>query len=107
MTTSSSTRFLADIPLTKHAWRRLSQRGIGKEGLLAAFDHGRQILERGANILFVGRKEVARAKKRGVDISQHEGIHVVCSHDGMVITLYRNRHLDVRASGRSFHGKAA
>ncbi len=95
------------IPLTRHAWQRLSQRGIGRDGLLAAFDFGREILDRGASILFIGRNEVARARKRGIDIRDHKGIHVVCAHDGQVITLYRNQELNQHTARRASRRRAA
>ena len=100
---------IENIPLTRHAWKRLSQRGIGREGLIAAFDYGREIMERGrdAFILFVGSKEVERARQRGVDIRDHKGIHVVCSHDGPVITLYRSQELNRSRARRAYRRRAA
>ncbi len=95
------------IPLTRHAWQRLSQRGIGREGLLAAFDFGREIIDRGASTLFIGRKEVAKARRWGIDIEDHRGVHVVCSHDGQVITLYRNQELTLHTTRRASHHRAA
>ena len=98
-----------NIPLTHHAWKRLSERGIGRLGLLAAFYFGREILERGrgASILFIGRKEVARARRGGFDIKEYKGIHVVCSQDGRVITLYRNQELNRSRARRAFRRRAA
>ena len=42
-----------------------------------------------------------------IDIRDHKGIHVVCAHDGQVITLYRNQALNLRTARRASHRKAA
>lgn len=105
----SAPHHIDNIALTRHAWKRLSQRGIGREGLLAAFDFGREIVERGrgAVILFIGRKEVARARQGGIDIKEHKGVHVICSHDGRVITLYRSQDLNRSHARRAYRRRAA
>ena len=38
-----------------------------------------------------GRKEVRKSAKQGIDLCALEGIQVVCSTDGAVVTAYRNR----------------
>ena len=107
MSTAHTTHHVDNIPLTRHAWQRLSGRGIGRAGVMAALDHGREILDRGGSVFFIGRKEVARAKRRGIQIAQHAGIHVVCAHDGHIITMYRNRNPDIREARRYRRAKAA
>lgn len=95
-----STHLTSDIdgiPLSDHAWTRLAQRGIGRDAVRAVIDHGREVYTRGARIFVIGHKEVAAARRRGVDVARFEGIHAVCSRDDVVITVYRNRHLQLRA----------
>lgn len=91
---------LDGIPLSDHARRRLAQRGLGAEAVLAAIDHGREVRTRGAWFHVVGRREVVEARRAGVDISAHEGVHVLVAEDGSVITAYRNRNLDTRPHSR-------
>ncbi len=79
--------------LTRHARSRAQSRCIPIHQIDLAFDWGREVRIRGARIFAVGRREVAEARRRGVDISAAEGIHVVCSNEGNVITVYRNRSL--------------
>ena len=42
-------------------------------------------------IYAIGRNEVERFKKENVNLSECEGVQVVCSIDGVVLTVYRNQ----------------
>jgi hypothetical protein len=64
---------------------------LSSGAVTAALDFGRLVYTRGAAIYVIGRKEVLRARRLGVDLSEYEGVHVVCSADGAVLTVYRNR----------------
>jgi hypothetical protein len=69
----------------------MSQRSISPDAVRAVLEHGRRQYQRGARIFFLGRKEVRAAAKRGLDLSAHEGLHVVCPpHCDTVQTAYRN-----------------
>jgi len=81
------------IPLSAHARKRMTARGISAEAVGMVLDHGRRTHVRGAVIHVVGRKEIARARSRGLDLAPFEGIHVVCASDGAIVTVYRNRDL--------------
>ncbi|MCB9764440.1 MAG: DUF4258 domain-containing protein [Alphaproteobacteria bacterium] len=83
--------------LSKHAWRRMSGRGISAEAVQAALRYGRAVQQDGAEIYFIGRKEVQRLRPR-VDLRAHQGVHVVVARDGMVVTVYRSE--TFRARGR-------
>lgn len=76
--------------LTRHARERMKLRGIGEQGIDLAFHFGRIVFTRGAVVYAIGRKEVARARERGLDLTAMEGLQVVCA-DGHVLTTYRNR----------------
>ena len=77
--------------LTRHAWQRMTARGMSLAAIEAAIEYGRAVHVRGATVSALGRKEVERCRRRGVDLSRYEGIHVVCSPKGMILTVYRNR----------------
>jgi hypothetical protein len=77
--------------LSCHAFQRLDQRNIGIEAVEATLDYGREVFTRGAVIHVVGRREIEQWSREGIDISRCDGVQVVCSHDGKVITAYRNR----------------
>ncbi len=79
--------------LTRHATMRSHARSIPHRQINLALDWGREVNVRGAWIYAIGRREVARARRHGVDLRSAEGVHVVCSSDGAVITVYRNRSL--------------
>lgn len=76
--------------LTRHATSRIDARRI-RQGVEAALRFGRVVHVRGARIYALGRKEVRKHARQGVNLGPHEGIQVVCSPDGAVLTAYRNR----------------
>jgi hypothetical protein len=76
--------------ITKHAWRRMTARRISGAALEAVMSYGRIAHVRSAKVYAIGRKEVERHQRDGVDLSSFEGIHVVCSLDGAIMTTYRN-----------------
>jgi hypothetical protein len=77
--------------LTNHAWKRMTSRGVSSAAVEAVFDYGRLTYIRGAAIYAIGRKEVGRFAKQGIDLSSFEGIQVVCTTGGKILTVYRNR----------------
>jgi hypothetical protein len=69
-------------------------RSISVDALRSALKYGRAAWTRGGRIYAIGRKEVRYYRAHGgVDLARFEGIHVVESADGTVITVYRNRDL--------------
>ena len=81
------------VTLTKHARQRMDSRRIGEVAVAACVAYGRVCHTRGAIIYVVGRREVERWRHRGIDLRRHEGIHVVCTPERTVLTVYRNRRL--------------
>lgn len=69
----------------------MQQRGINQAAVEAALDFGREIFTRGAIVYAIGRREIERFDDEGIDLAEYDGIQVVCSHDGSVLTAYRNR----------------
>ncbi|MCB9745292.1 MAG: DUF4258 domain-containing protein [Alphaproteobacteria bacterium] len=92
-------RAQSGLILSAHAWRRMSARGISPEAVHAALRYGRVVQQDGAEVFFLGRKEVRRWRGK-VDLSAHQGLHVVIGRDGAVVTVYRNDTLQARAGGR-------
>lgn len=78
--------------LTAHARRRMEQRAISAEAILAALLFGRSVHTRGAEIYLLGRKDIHRASQwQMTDLQRFEGVQVVCAQTGEIITVYRNR----------------
>ena len=89
--------------LTTHAQTRMTGRRISETALSAVIDYGRVVYTRGAKIYVIGRKEVTTFLRKGVQLADFEGIHVVCSPDGAILTTYRNHNLrGLRPRGRRF-----
>jgi len=95
--------------LTKHAAERMSTRGLPPAAVTAAITYGRVVHIRGADIHAIGRREVECCERDGIDLSRYEGVQVVCTADGAILTVYRNsdfRTLRARHSHRRAHRRA-
>jgi hypothetical protein len=67
----------------------------------ATVRYGRAVWTRGARIFAIGQREVAQWRARGITLQQFEGIHVVTTVEGAILTVYRNR--DLRGLRRGNH----
>jgi len=85
------TRSPLTLALTKHARQRMDARRLPEPAVVAVMTYGRLARVRGAEVYAVGRKEVKQYRKVGIDLKDLEGVQVVCSRDGAVLTTYRNR----------------
>jgi len=81
------------VAVTSHAWGRMLARNIDEMALEAALLYGRVVHTRGAEFQVIGRKEVERWAAAGVALTPFEGVQVVCSSEGAVLAVYRNRDL--------------
>jgi hypothetical protein len=79
--------------LTHHASLRSQQRCISRPTIDLVTRYGREIHTRGATFMVIGRKEVDKYKGLGIDLSKAQGVHVLLSTEGQVITTYRNQDL--------------
>lgn len=76
--------------VTHHAWSRIHSRGLGDRAVSAALRYGRVVHIRGAEIHAIGRREVRAFALQGLDLTAWEGVQVVCSPNGDIVTAYRN-----------------
>jgi hypothetical protein len=88
--------------ITDHARRRMQSRRINDEAVRATVRYGRTLFARKAVFKVIGRREIRRYKDE-VDLEAMHGIHVVLSHDGAVITVYRNRGFRVKEFRKRSH----
>lgn len=97
---------LVEPRFTDHALVQIRRRGIRPLDVAGVVTHGRHVHTRGAEIFVVGRKEIRSCQRRGVQVDELHGLHVVCASDtGAVITAYRNaslRGLRPRRRGRAW-----
>jgi hypothetical protein len=77
--------------MTRHASQRSRTRRIPLSIIDAAQWYGLVRRTRGAEIYTLGWREVRYWAGMGIDLARFEGVEVVCSHGGQVITVYRNR----------------
>lgn len=81
---------LGRFSLTKHAIERMVNRSISRTAIEAAIEFGRCVEIRDAQIFAIGRKEVEKYRRDGIDLSEFEGTQVVVTASGAVMTVYRN-----------------
>jgi hypothetical protein len=79
--------------ISLHAQDQMDARSISTDALRSALKYGRAVWTRGARVYAIGRKEVQFYRAHGIDLARFEGVHVVESVGGTVITVYRNRDL--------------
>lgn len=82
-----------ELFLSTHAIERMGHRHVSQTDIENVISYGRCIRTRGAVIYVVGAKEVKQQKLSGINLDHCEAIHVLCSHDGKIITVYRNHDL--------------
>ena len=68
----------------------MAERGIPMKAVNKTIAFGRIMRGRGATIYAIGRKEISLLLDKGIDLKRFEGIHVVMSKIGLVLTVYRN-----------------
>lgn len=74
-----------------HAAQRSTQRGIDKDMVAHAFRYGYRFHHHGAIYYRIGRKEIKRYSAICPDLKKMNGIHVVTSLNGKILTLFRNK----------------
>jgi hypothetical protein len=89
--------------LTRHASRRMRQRGLSDVAVQAALNYGREVYTKGAFKYAIGHKEVDFYRGQGVELSAYAGVQVVCTPWGDVVTAYRNSDFRGLRSGFNVH----
>ncbi len=77
--------------LTQHARERMCRRRISLHDICAALDYGRAYYARGAVIYALDGKGVQQCRNDGDQTARLDGLQVVCSLDGRILTAYRNK----------------
>lgn len=78
---------------TRHAKKRMNQRGFNDNQISRVIKYGRIIFSKGVVWYVIGRKEVDFYKKEGVDLRDIEGVQLLTTADNVILTVYRNRDL--------------
>lgn len=77
--------------VTVHAFRRCAQRQVDNEAIEMVIRHGRKVHRTGVVFYFLGRRDLPEALRRQDRYAKLEGLTLLVSQDGEVITAYRNR----------------
>ena len=86
---------------TKHAVDRCRNRAISEEAVEAAQMFGLHRAKSGADVYTIGWRQIAFYAQFGIDLSRWDGVEVVCAHNGLVLTVYRNRNPHAMRSRRA------
>ena len=76
-----------------HAQIREEQRGISEKQLVLAYQYGRVIHSRRAVYYVIGNKEIEKYGSIESELKQMNGIQLVMSPNGTVLTAFRNKDL--------------
>lgn len=79
------------LGFSKHAVKRSSQRGIKPIHVANILKFGRKKYQNGAVYYSIGRREVDKYKSICPGLKEMNGMHLVTSLNGAVITLFRNK----------------
>ena len=82
--------------LTDHALKRSNSRRISLNKLELVLTYGRHFFSNGAKVYFIGRKEIEKARLKGLNLSELEGINVIVHQNTdseLVITVFKNNEL--------------
>jgi len=90
---AQASRLAATFPFTNHAMERGRDRCLSDSAIDAALTYGRMVHQRGADIYAIGRRDLGVCLNRRLDLGAYEGTHVVCTRQGVILTVYRDRRL--------------
>lgn len=85
-----------EFRVTKHAVERMDARRIPYYAVQVVLAYGRFSWVRGGQIFALGRREVKRASVQGHNLAPFQGIQVVCSPNGSILTVYKNQSFNFR-----------
>lgn len=80
---------------THHAQVRAAQRGFSAKQVATILRYGRKRYQAGAVYYSIGRKEIAQYAKESPLLKQMNGMHVVTSLEGAILTMFRNRDFSI------------
>jgi hypothetical protein len=77
---------------TRHARGRGARRNIEPDAMEYVLAHGRMLQRTGVTFYFLGRRDTPPADRGTSWAARLEGTTILQGADGVVITVYRNRH---------------
>ena len=92
--------------LTDHACQRMDQRRITAADVAAVMQYGRLFYARGAVYYVLGRREIKRFLPI-VDLQHLDGVHVISSFEGIVITVYRDKGFQAKSLREAKHHRGS
>lgn len=79
--------------LSHHAWQRMCQYGLSPQHVLMGLTHGRIVHTRNAAIYVIGKKEIERDRQHRRAMSRLNGLRIVTSENGTIMTITVNPNL--------------
>ncbi len=97
--TARALRPLIEHRLTEHGRCRIAQRGVKNEDLACALLHGHTLRSGAVELIFLGRRDLARAAKL-VPRGMRDGLLIVMS-DEHIVTVYHDKNAPQRLRRRA------
>lgn len=83
------------LGLSTHAYKRSIQRGIKQKTVAHILRFGRKKYQNNAIYYSVGRKEIKKYSQVCPALKEMNGMHLVMSTTGTVLTLFRNKDFSI------------
>lgn len=83
------------LGLSIHAYKRSKQRGIKQKTVAHIIRFGRKKYQNGAIYYSVGRKEIKKYIHLCPTLKEMNGMHLVMSPTGTILTLFRNKDFSI------------
>jgi len=84
---------LPELTNSQHAQIREGQRGISQKQVLLAYQFGRVIHSRRAVYHVIGNKEIEKYGSIEPELKAMNGVQLVMSSNGTVLTAFRNKNI--------------
>ena len=78
-----------------HAYKRREQRGIQRKKIAHLLRFGRKTYQNGSIYYSIGRKEIRKYQHICQDLKQMNGLHLVMSPNGIIITIFKNKNFRI------------
>lgn len=83
------------LGLSVHAYKRSFERGIKQKMIAHILRFGRKRYQNNAVYYSIGRKEIKKYAKNCSELKEMNGMHMVVSLNGVILTLFRNRDFSI------------
>lgn len=82
---------MQNVTVSEHAFKRVAQGKLSPRDIAYVIRHGRVLYRTGVKFFFLGWRDIPEDHRRLPRVSRLEGLTILPSHDGTLLTAYKNR----------------